>query len=359
MSNPIENGARRVAYSMSQAARIGWYSLHYFAGRHTVGSITPPGEVPPASRFGAYDREDLISSFRQLFRDEWHMIEAGAYKLPHDMRRLPNLGKMFAGSRQYMKEAEAVSRRAHREGGHSEILDEETRKKYPRYYLQNFHYQSGGWLSEDSARVYDMQVEALFTGAADAMRRQALPFIRDELVRLKATGQAESQTIFVDLACGTGRLLTHIKDNFGEMPAIAIDLSPDYLKEAQKNLKHWSGVQFIEGQAEEIPLADNSADFLMTVYLFRELPPKVRREVAAEITRVLKPGGLYLHLDTIQYGDNEGVDILLESFPRAVHEPYYDSYCREDLAELFGEVGLKPEHDKWGFLTKVTAFRKV
>ncbi|HAE93237.1 MAG TPA: class I SAM-dependent methyltransferase, partial [Hyphomonas atlantica] len=46
---------------------------------------------------------------------------------------------------------------------------------------QNFHYQSGGWFTEDSADLYDTQVEALFTGTADAMRRAALAEISREL----------------------------------------------------------------------------------------------------------------------------------------------------------------------------------
>ncbi len=45
----------------------------------------------------------------------------------------------------------------------------------PDYYVQNFHYQSGGWLTEESAKIYDIQVETLFMGAAGAMRRQAIP----------------------------------------------------------------------------------------------------------------------------------------------------------------------------------------
>ena len=44
----------------------------------------------------------------------------------------------------------------------------------PDYYRQNFHFQSDGWLSEHSAAIYDTQVEVLFTGAADVMRRRAL-----------------------------------------------------------------------------------------------------------------------------------------------------------------------------------------
>ena len=35
-------------------------------------------------------------------------------------------------------------------------------RRRPRYYMQNFHYQTDGWMSEGSAELYDFQVEVLF-----------------------------------------------------------------------------------------------------------------------------------------------------------------------------------------------------
>ncbi len=37
---------------------------------------------------------------------------------------------------------------------------------YPSYYLQNFHHQTDGYLSDFSANVYDLQVELLFGGTS-------------------------------------------------------------------------------------------------------------------------------------------------------------------------------------------------
>ena len=45
---------------------------------------------------------------------------------------------------------------------------------YPDYYLQNFHHQTDGYLSDHSAEIYDLQVEILFNGTADSMRRRVL-----------------------------------------------------------------------------------------------------------------------------------------------------------------------------------------
>ena len=80
-----------------------------------------------------------------------------------------------------------------------------------------------------------------------------------------------------------------------------------------------------------MPLPDASADIVTSTFLYHELPPEVRRQVTAEIARVLKPGGLFVFLDSLQMGDRPGWDGLLESFPTRFHEPYYRSYAIDDL----------------------------
>src|SRR3546814_5908625 len=87
-----------------------------------------------------------------------------------------------------------------------EIFREPYRGRYPRYYLQNFHFQSGGYLSGDSARLYDYQCEVLFTGGADVMRRQVLVTLAENFSTRRLT---EAQLI--EIALGTGRFLTFVK----------------------------------------------------------------------------------------------------------------------------------------------------
>jgi hypothetical protein len=47
------------------------------------------------------------------------------------------------------------------------------RSHYPPYYLRTFHWQTDGWLSQRSARLYDASVEFLFGGTADPEARRA------------------------------------------------------------------------------------------------------------------------------------------------------------------------------------------
>jgi ubiquinone/menaquinone biosynthesis C-methylase UbiE len=226
----------------------------------------------------------------------------------------------------------------------------------PDYYVQNFHYQSGGWLTEESAKVYDIQVETLFMGAAGAMRRQAIPAIA-EFVR----GRDQRKLRLIDVACGSGRFLAQLKQAFPAMPMTGVDLSRAYLDEAARFLANRRGVTFQQANAEALPFADASADIVTCVYLFHELPHEVRRRAAAEMARVLKPGGLFVFIDSLQWGDVEAYDGLLEAFPQRFHEPYYADYCGDALTGdggLFAGLGLKREDEFPAFLSKIAVFRK-
>lgn len=352
IATALTNSARRVAYGAGQTMRILWYTGHYAAGRRTMGPLTNPGDAPYADEFGPLDRERLKNSFRDLFVADWKNVETGAYKMPLEVLRPPSPARLWRESRDYMRDAAKVARRK-ASGAHSEVFTQATREKYPRYFLQNFHFQTDGWLSDSSADRYDMQVETLFTGAAGAMRRAALPFIGEAL-----QDRDPSTVRWLDLGCGAGGFAREVKHNWPNLRASLLDLSPAYLAKARLRLVRWSDVDTIEAPAEDTGLPDEGYDLITCVYLFHELPPKVRRQVATEMARLLKPGGMVVHLDTVQYGDEPGMDILLENFPRGFHEPYYDSYCREDLDAIYAGVGLEKQGETIAFLSKATAYVK-
>src|SRR5207302_9463396 len=137
------------------------------AARERAGAPTRPRAHTRAS---VPARRRLYADMAVLFRQDLANVEAGIYPLPADHDgTLPDL---LARSRLFFEDLPTIHRR--RESRDiREVLSGETRGKRPNYYLQNFHFQSGGWLTQESAQRYDTQVEVLLNGSADATRRQA------------------------------------------------------------------------------------------------------------------------------------------------------------------------------------------
>ncbi len=248
-------------------------------------------------------------------------------------------------------DAKDVEARRRRGGGVEARGDTPPGGAFPAYYRQNFHFQSGGWFTAESARRYESQVEALFAGTAGAMRRRAL-----SLLAKAWRGRDHRGLAILDLACGSGAFLSNLAAAFPRARLIGLDLSPAYLAEARRSA---GADELIQANAEHLPVADAGLDAVTCVYLFHELPPKLRPRVAAEIARVLKPGGLLAFADSAQKADEPHLARLLEVFPAYFHEPYYESYGETDLTALFGAAGLTLVSQDRAFLTKALLFEKA
>jgi ubiquinone/menaquinone biosynthesis C-methylase UbiE len=203
--------------------------------------------------------------------------------------------------------------------------------------LNDFHYQTDGWLSSDSANAYEASTETLFLGRQDAMQRQTL-------IPLLKHFQNSPKSI-LEVAAGTGRFATFVRDNFPDADLTVTDLSPFYLEKARDNDKYWreyrgekalkeSGstmdapkpATFVQANAESLPFPDDSFDAVTCIYLFHELPLEARENAAREMARVVKPGGIVSFSDSIQMGDRPPLDKGTGGFSR-LNEPHYEGRC--------------------------------
>lgn len=208
--------------------------------------------------------------------------------------------------------------------------------RFPAYYRRTFHWQTDGYFSAHSAEVYELGVEMLFAGTADVMRRQVIPpitrFVREH-------GPASSLRL-LDVACGTGRTLHQIARTHPTMRLWGVDLSPAYVRAARKRLEHVSELTLAVENGERLPFADGTFDIATSVYLFHELPARVRRNVVRELHRVVRPGGLVVIEDSAQLADSAEIASALREFPRDFHEPFYANYLEDDLVPVFRDAGF-------------------
>jgi ubiquinone/menaquinone biosynthesis C-methylase UbiE len=287
----------------------------------------------------------------KLLQTDLANIDAGIYPFPIDRDGAP--WDVINRSRRFFSDLPEINRR--RESGQtSEVLETGFRGKRPRYYLQNFHYQSGGWLTAESAQLYDTQVEVFFSGTANAMRRQALPPLHEVFA-----GRDPRSLRLLDVGCGTGRFLDFVKQTWPGLRVIGLDLSEAYIREAKSHLHRRSRTGLIVANGDSIPLADASLDAVTSIFLFHELPPKVRRGAFAEFARVLKGGGRLVLVDSLQTGDDPAYEGSLELFPQNFHEPYFSTYVKEDFRQLAKDHGLVHRRDVAAFVSKVMVFDKT
>ena len=241
-------------------------------------------------------------------------------------------------------------------------IDQQNASKtpYPEYYLNDFHYQTDGWMSNESAERYDISTETLFLGRQDSMQRQTLLPLHSHF------GTNEPKTL-LEVACGTGRFATFTRDNFRSTDVTLMDLSPFYLEKARRNDEYWRKYQqvdkqttaatFVQANAEYLPFEDNSFDCVTCVYLFHELPETARAQAAAEMARVVKKGGIVVLTDSVQLGDRPGMDENIGRFSN-LNEPHYQNYIRTEIAPLFEKHSLVCHEKYVASSTKTLSFIK-
>jgi len=334
-----------------------WRTLdraRYRARQYSLtASLAVPGRLwslllsPKPPRVGAHIVAELQQRYAALLERDLSNAEAGIYprELLHQFPLLTYLSRVPEA----LADVPRFIWRSYT-GGHDELPASVDRSRYPRYYLRTFHWQTDGWLSDRSARLYDASVEFLFAGTADIMRRMAMPPV------VTAPRDAARPRV-LDVACGTGRFLAQLHRALPHAKLFGLDLSAPYLKQAA-SLLDGADVSLVNDNAEAMPWSDGHFDAVTSVFLFHELPADARRRVMREAWRVLKPGGRFVVCDSAQLADSAVLEPVLLGFPAAYHEPYYKSYLRDDLAAVMRSGGFEVESSEPHLVSKVVVGRK-
>tara|TARA_Y100001978_G_scaffold134381_1_gene120189 strand:+ start:2053 stop:3108 length:1056 start_codon:yes stop_codon:yes gene_type:complete len=227
------------------------------------------------------------------------------------------------------------------------------KENYPNYYLRNFHHQTDGYLSDFSASIYDLQVDILFNGSANSMRRRIIKPLKNGLNNFN--DRKSSCNKILDVATGSGRTLKQLRYAFPKEKIIGLDLSDSYLKEASRHISDLQGdlIELVKGNAENLPFEDNSLQAISCVYLFHELPRTIREKVLKEFFRVLEPGGTLVLADSIQIVDSPKFINIMEGFYKNFHEPFYCDYIKDDIDSKMKKIGFNNIYTKSFFMTKV------
>ena len=99
----------------------------------------------------------------------------------------------------------------------------------------------------------------------------------------------------LDLCCGTGDIAREVLRQYPASKVTGLDFSQKMLNIAKSKSSNYSRIQYLLGDAMEIPFPDTNFDAVTIGYGLRNVPNL--NGCLQEILRVLKPGGVLVSLD--------------------------------------------------------------
>ncbi len=229
-----------------------------------------------------------------------------------------------------------------------EATSREILRDIPEHYKQQYRYAGNSFLDPDSINIYELQMELIFLGSFDPMRRLILAPMKKHFRFSEGEGLR-----FLEVGCGSGMMTSFVKKAFPKAKITLLDASPIYLKEAQKNLMDYTRIDFMQGDALDLPFRDGTFDAVYSGFLFHEMTIDVRKKVLSESYRVLKQKGWLGVVDFIQHDDCRELNWVLEQPWFLRQSPYVKEYTKNSLSGLLKYIGFNPLGLERGFVGKV------
>ena len=129
-------------------------------------------------------------------------------------------------------------------------------------------------------------------------------------------------TKLIDVASGTGdiaQLYLNKLDNLGR--AVCLEPNDQMLKQGKTKLKNYKNIKWINAQAENIPINDNTFDYYTISFGIRNVTDV--NLTLKEAFRVLKPGGRFMCLEFSKI-NNEFLNFLYKKYSKSI--PYIGKF---------------------------------
>jgi ubiquinone/menaquinone biosynthesis C-methylase UbiE len=161
--------------------------------------------------------------------------------------------------------------------------------------------------SEESARIEREYARNDSSGISDRLYRYENPAFlfhmqereRAILSALRRLGIVLSGSHLLEVGCGNGHILQRFLE-FGAASGCGVDLMANRILDGATR---YPNLKLHQGDASRLPFEDEQFHLVMQfMCLSSVLDPSMRRQIASEMWRVLKPGGAILSYDLRQTG---------------------------------------------------------
>jgi ubiquinone/menaquinone biosynthesis C-methylase UbiE len=146
----------------------------------------------------------------------------------------------------------------------------------------------------------------------------------------------------LDLGCTVGHNTGSWKDVYAEAEVHGIDVAAPCLRYAHARAQAQSReIHFHQMNAERLAFPDASFDLVFSSMFLHEVPPHGIARILREAHRVLRPGGLMLHMELPPNGQLSAYDAFyLDWDSEYNNEPFYKQYRDQDPRELCQAAGF-------------------
>jgi SAM-dependent methyltransferase len=217
-------------------------------------------------------------------------------------------------------------------------LDEQFEQ--PAYYTSvDIHQHPGGvWSEPVSGLIYERGARTTTPLLNKSHRDLHDRFTDSVLGDERLTTEAPD---ILDLGCGFGKSTRPFWTASPGSHITAVDLAAPCLRVAASEAARDSrdNMVFRQADARHTGCADESVDLLTSTMLLHEMPDTARREMFAESWRVLRPGGIAVHLD-FWLLPTPFDRFIMEGHSKRNNEPFMKALFDSDLPGDLRETGF-------------------
>jgi ubiquinone/menaquinone biosynthesis C-methylase UbiE len=140
----------------------------------------------------------------------------------------------------------------------------------------------------------------------------------------------------LEIGCGTGNVTVRAKRAEPGAEVVGTDPDPLALARAQRKACGLTGIRFQRAYAQELPCGDGEFDRVLSSMMLHHLDDDVKAATAAEIHRILRPGGV-LHVVDVG-GPMTASDGLMAR--RMLRSPHIAGNLGDAIPRLLRSVGF-------------------
>lgn len=319
-------------------------------GRFLAGSVVPAVQT-------AYERRASVAYRRQHGHEPADRAEASealsadpSYQAWSALRRGLMENRQLAGRLVVLRQAETLAARARELNADQPTLKLDPSFTPPRYLSEvDIHCMPGGYITERMAD--DISGPAnLDVGLFGTVFASMGPY-NDGAGRGLIEWLEENHPTFrprriIDLGCGLGHTTVPLARAFPDSEIIAIDAAAPMLRYGHARARSLGvgNIRFMQADAAQVPLEAGIADFVFTSMMLHETSRSALPRILRECARLLRPGGLTLHIEQPPYRGRPPFEQAMRDWDgRFNNEPFWSGLHETDLRRELAAGGFEPE----------------